>query len=62
MFSIVRDLLLFILAMSSLVVLVRSANDPAQPSQSCWHFNLQALLSALILASILFGVLATASR
>jgi hypothetical protein len=56
-----RDLLLFIVAMLTLLVLIRSANQPKQ-GKHYWQVSLQTLLSAIILASILFGIIAISTR
>ena len=60
--DLIRDFLLFLVAIISLLVLIRSANDLSQEKHGFGHFDLRILLSAIILASIVFGVAATSHR
>jgi len=57
-----RDLLLFLVAMLTLLVLIRSANQPKRHGHYYLQVSLQTLLSAIVLASILFGIVAISSR
>jgi hypothetical protein len=57
-----RDLLLIIIAMLTLLVLIGSANQPQRQGQRYWQVSLQTLLSAIILASILFGIVVISNR